>query len=126
MLFALFAIVVTIVTAMWSNRAIVEWAAQRSGIRTPLGAAWRAVKSDLGRHLLIALAIFVIGMAGSSFFSSFSMFAAFGDSLGRHGGFNMVTLPVRLIGSMLNSAFSALIGSWFLASYAALAVESKP
>lgn len=124
-LFMLFAIVVAVVTGMWTNRSIVQWAAQRGEIRQALSTGWRAIKTDLGRHLLVALAIFVIAMAGSSFFASFSMFAAFGDSVRGTAAFNMVTLPIRLVGSLLSSAFSAVIGSWYIASYAALAVENK-
>lgn len=124
-LFLFVAIIVAIVTGMWTNRAIAQWAADRIGTRAALAIAWRAVKSDLARHLLIALAIMVVAMAGSTFFASFSWFAAFGDSLGRNATFNMMTLPLRLIGSLLSSAFSALIGSWYLASYSALAVENK-
>jgi hypothetical protein len=124
--FMLFAIVVAIVTGMWTNRAIADWAAGDGNARHALATGWRAVKTDLGRHLLVALAIFVVAMAGSSFFAGFSMFAAFGDSFGHNASFNMMTLPIRLAGSLLSSAFSALIGSWYLASYGALAVESKP
>ena len=121
--FMLFAIIVAVVMGMWTNRAIAQWAADQTGARATLRVAWRAVKSDLARHLLIALAIFVVAMAGSSFFASFSMFAAFGESLGRNASFNMITLPLRLVSSLLSSAFSALIASWYLASYSALAVE---
>jgi hypothetical protein len=122
----LFAIVIGVVTGMWTNRAIADWAAQRLDARAAVRSGWRAVKTDLGRHLLIALAIIVIAMAGSSFFASFSMFAAFGDSVGRNAPFNMITMPIRLIGTILSWGFSSLIGSWYLASYAALAVENKP
>ena len=126
LVFMLFSIVVGVTTAMWTNRAIADWAVQRSGAREALASGWRAVKTDLGRHLLVALAIFVVAMAGSSIFSGFSMFASFGDSLGRNATYGLVTMPLRLIGSLLSTAWSAIIGSWFLASYSALAVERKP
>jgi hypothetical protein len=125
LLFLLFAIVVAMVTGMWVNRAIVNWAAQRTTARASLGTAWRALKSDLGRHLLAALAIIVVALAGSTVFASFSMFAAFGGAMGHNATFSLVTLPIRLVGSLLSSAFSALIGSWYIAAYAALAVENK-
>jgi len=126
MVIILFAIVIGLVTGMWTTRAIADWAAQRLDARAAVRSGWRAVKTDLGRHVLVALAILVIAMAGSSFFGSFSMFAAFGDSVGRNAPFNMITMPIRLIGTILSWGFSSLIGSWYLASYAALAVESKP
>lgn len=112
------------VTGMWVNRSITEWAAHRFGAREALAAGWSAFRGDLGRHLLIFLAVFVAAMAGSSFFASFSFFAAFGDVFsGNHGMFNLATLPLRILGSLLNSAFSAIVSAWYLASYAALATE---
>jgi hypothetical protein len=112
------------VTGMWVNRAITEWAAHRRGARESLTAAWAAFRGDLGRHLLIFVAVFIAAMAGSSFFASFSFFAAFGDVVGGHQGtFNLAMMPMRVLGSLLNSAFSAIVSAWYLASYSALATE---
>ncbi len=118
-------IVVGIVTGMWTNRAVVDWATNGTDASASLSGAWKAFRGDLGRHLLVAAAAIVVGMAGSSFFASFSFFAAFGDSLGSHGMFNLVTLPIRLVASLGSTAFSAAITSWYVAAYAALAVEKK-
>jgi hypothetical protein len=121
---SLLLIVVGAVTGMWINRAINEWAAHRFGTRDALSAGWSAIKADLGRHLLILIAVFVVAMAGSSFFASFSFFAAFGDAFGgNHGIFTLFTMPLRLLGTLLSSAFSAVVTAWYLASYAALSVE---
>jgi hypothetical protein len=122
----LFGIVLGLVTGMWTNRAIANWAAQRSTARHALATGWRAVKMDFGRHLLIALAIIVVALAGSSAFSSFSMFGSFGHSMRGDNIINVMTAPVRMFGAILSWAFSALIGSWYLASYSALSVENKP
>lgn len=117
-------IVVGAVTGMWVNRSVNEWAVRRAGARESLSAGWTAMRADLGRHLLIFLAVIVVAMAGSSFFASFSLFAAFGNTFGGRGGMaNLVTLPLRLIGSVLNSAFSGAVSAWYLASYAAVATE---
>ena len=120
----LFALVVMLTTIMWCNRAIVAWAAQRQGIRVALRTGWRAIKSDLGRHVLIALVMILVSMAVSSALSSFSMMGGFGDY--RHNlSFSLVMMPVRMIGQVLGTAFSAMVASWYIASYAALAVENK-
>ena len=117
-------IVVGIVTGMWVNRALNEWAVRNYGTRAALAAGWQAIRADLGRHLLIMLAIFVVGMAGSSFFASLSFFAAFGEAFGDSRGiFNLFTIPVRVFASLLSSAFSAAMSAWYLASYAGLAAE---
>jgi hypothetical protein len=79
----------------------------------------------VGRHLLIVIAIMVIAMAGSSFFASFSYFAAFGEMFHRGSVVQVFTIPLRLIGTLLNWAFSAFVASWFLGAYGALAVERE-
>jgi hypothetical protein len=119
---ALLLIVVGALTGMWINRSINEWAAHGYGARESLAAGRAAVRTDLGRHLLILIAVIVVAMAGASFFSSFSFFAAFGDVFsGRHINFSFA--PIRLIGSLLNSVFSAIVSAWYLAAYSALATE---
>ncbi|MFP5245315.1 MAG: hypothetical protein ACLGH0_01380 [Thermoanaerobaculia bacterium] len=121
-------LIVTIVTAMWTTRAITDWAVRREGARDALSSGWRSLKSDFGRHLLIALAVLVVTLAGSSFFATFGFFASFGEALGRHSDpfAGIFTFPLRFAGSFLNSIFSAAVGSWFLAAYGALAVENEP
>jgi hypothetical protein len=117
-------IVVGPLTGMWINRSINEWAVHGSGIPESLAAGRSAIRADFGRHLLIFIAVFVVAMAGASFFSSFSFFAAFGDLFGqRHGGIHLFLFPLRLVGSLLNSVFSSIVSAWYLASYSALATE---
>lgn len=118
-------IVVGMVTSMWAARAVVEWASHGSGATAALANAWAAIKADVGRHLLIALAVVVIAMAGSSFFASFSYFAAFGEMFHRGATVQVFTIPLRVIGSLLNWGFSAFVASWYLAAYGALAVERR-
>lgn len=117
-------IVVGAVTGMWVNRAINEWAVRRAGARESLSFAWTALRADLGRHVLIFIAVLVVAMAGSSFFASFSLFAAFGETFGHHHGIvNLATLPLRIVGSLLNAAFSGIVSAWYVAAYSALAAE---
>lgn len=110
-------------TGIWVNRSINDWAVHRFGTRESLAAGRAAMRTDFGRHLLIFIAVFVVSMAGASFFSSFSFFAAFGDIFGRHDGAFNVLFPLRIMGSVLNSIFSAVVSAWYLASYSALATE---
>jgi hypothetical protein len=118
-------IVVGFVTGVWTNRAIADWAVRRSGARDALSGAWAALKADLARHVLIALAMIVIAIAGASFFSSFSYIAAIGGAMHRGVGMNFFTLPLRLGATVLNWVFSSFVTSWYLASFAALAVEGR-
>jgi hypothetical protein len=116
-------IVIGIITGMWTNRAIVDWAAHDTGAAASLSGAWRAFRADLGRHILVAAAAIVIAMAGSSFFAGFSIFASFGEAIDRHGLASLITLPIRLLTSLASTALSAAITSWYVAAYAALTVE---
>ena len=118
-------IVVGVVTGIWTNRAIADWAVQRTGAAASLSGAWRALKADLGRHLLIAVMMIIIAIAGSSLFSTFSFFASFGETMHRTMSVSFFTMPLRLFGTVLNWAFSGFVGCWMFAAYAALAVETK-
>lgn len=116
-------IVVGLVTSMWTNRAVAHWAVTAAGARESLTAGWRAIFDDFARHALIALAVVVVAIAGSMFFSSFSLFATLGESIGNRDVFVFVTLPVRILASLLSSAFSAAVSGWYLASYSGIAAE---
>lgn len=118
-------LVVGFVTGMWTNRAIADWAVHRAGISDALADGWRAIRTDLGRHLLVAVAVLVVAIAGSMFFSSFSFFAAFGESLADSVMFNLVTFPIRMLGWILSSIFSAAVANWYIASYASVALERR-
>lgn len=119
------AFLVTIVTGIWTNRAIADWATNRTGPAASLATAWAALKADLGRHVLIAIALVIVALAGSSLFASFSFLGAFGQVLHERALFNLFSLPLRFAGSLLNMIFSAFVSGWALAAYSALAVETK-
>jgi hypothetical protein len=114
---------VAIVTSIWVNRAIADWAVRRAGTRDALAAGWTAVKGDFGRLFLIALAVFVVAMAGSTFFAGFSLFGAFGGAFSDSSAAMLMMLPLRVLTTLCSSAFSAAMTSWFLAAYASVAVE---
>jgi hypothetical protein len=121
---ALLFIPIAVVVGMWVNRAIANTAVRRLSAREALGNAWRALRFDVARHVLVMLAILVVGLAGSAFFSTFSAFGAIGHVLTRQTAtFNMVTFPLRMIGSLLSTALSACIAAWYLAAYSGIAVE---
>jgi hypothetical protein len=117
-------IVVGGITGIWVNRAVTEWAVHRFGARQALTAGWSAFRGDLGRHLLVFVAVIVVAMAGSSFFAGFSMVGAIFDVTSRsHNTMDFFAFPVRILGSLFNSAFSSIVSAWYLATFAALASE---
>jgi hypothetical protein len=118
-------IVTAVVTGMWTNRAIVDAALYGTAASESLSRAWKEIRADLGRHIAITAAVIVVAMAGSSFFASFSVFANFGQAMDHHGMFSLITLPLRIVGSLGSTAFSTALTSAYVAAYAALAVEGK-
>ncbi|HEY0155706.1 MAG TPA: hypothetical protein VGF28_00285 [Thermoanaerobaculia bacterium] len=116
-------VIVAIVAAIWINRAIVDWAIRRAGARDALAAGWQATRADLGRHVLIAVALYVVMMAGSTFFASFSFAAGLGEAVSDSGFALMFTLPLRMFGTLCSYAFTAGVTAWFLAAYAGVATE---
>ena len=118
-------ILVAIITNIWANRAIADWATLGTGAGKSLSHAWAAMKADLGRHVLLALALVIVALAGSSVFASFSAVGAFGQVMHERAIFGLVSLPLRFVGTFLNMIFSSFVSGWALASFAALSVEGK-
>ena len=117
--FLLFLFAVAVVTNVWCMKAIIVCVARARGAVESLGIAWREFKSDAGRHIAVAVILFVIMFIGAMMFSSVSAFSNIDDS----AMFQLMTLPLQLTSSLLNSVFSAFMTGWFLASFAALTVE---
>ena len=112
----LVAIVVSIVTNLCSQKAIVVNAATNANAAASLGLAWTQFVADAGRHIVLAVIMFVVMMAGSSVFAGFSFMSGWNDS----AAFNLAIFPLQMIGSVANSIFSAAVTSWFIASLATI------
>jgi hypothetical protein len=123
LLTALFALLVVFVAAMWTVRATAELGLGGITARAAMGRAWSALRGDFGRHLIVALVMFVVGMAGSTFFAGVSFLIGFGETFNDSNVFPLVTLPFRFATSIINSILSAVISTWYLGSYAAMAAE---
>lgn len=121
----LLGVAVAIVAGIWTIRSTAEWGLGGRNAREAMRGAWSAMRDDFWRHLLVAVVMIVVGMAGSTLFASFSFIAGFGESLNDSLAFSLITLPIRFAGSILSSILSAAIGTWYLASYAAMAVERE-
>jgi hypothetical protein len=119
----LFFVVIAIVTSLWTSRAIVGWTMRHESARAALRTAWGAIKRDRARHALVALVVFVVSGTGSSILSGVGGFSLIGHSLNQTALVAFITMPLQLAGWLVSAAFSAVMAGWFLASYAALAVE---
>ena len=118
----LFVIPIAVVTGIWTEKAIVVSVVRRMGAMRALGDAWREFRGDAGRHIAIALVMFIVSFAASMVFGSLSTLASIGQP--RHG-VSLVILPMQMTVSILNSILSSIVGAWFLACFSSLSVEQK-
>src|SRR5439155_13537227 len=117
----LFMIPVAIVMNIWVEKAIVDCVARNSGADTSLRNAWSEMISDAGRHIAVAAVMFGVTMAASTVFSTFSTMGGFSSD----SRLNIMLMPVQFSASIANGIVSAAVRAWFLASFAALATESR-
>lgn len=108
---------VVVVTGIWTQKAIVDACARRTTAMDSLRAAWREFRSDLGRHLAVAAIMFAVTLGAAMVAASFSSMASFGHQPG------LEMIPLQFTSSILESVASSAVGAWFLACFAALAVE---
>lgn len=120
--FLLFLIPVFIVSAIWTQKAIIDAVARGLAAGDAMRAAWRELRTDLGRHLGVAAVMFVVTMAASMVFSGLSAMGSFG----RSSSYDIMMIPLQFSSSIASSIFSAAVSAWFLACYTALAVEPRP
>ena len=112
-------IVTAVITNIWCQKAIVVCVDRLHRAPGALGEAWREFRADAGRHIGVALILFLLMIVGSGVFASISFVGGWNDS----ATFALALLPLQLIGSIANSIFSAVIQSWFVACFAALTVD---
>lgn len=113
----LLAIPVTIVAGVWTQKAIVVAMARDCGARDAVSTSWREVKLDFLRHVVVALALMAVSLVGSSLFGGISGALSFASPTPR---LMLALMPFRVVLWVLSTAFSAAVGGWMLASFAAL------
>lgn len=116
-----FTIGVVVVTNIWCQKAIIVCAARTHRAIGALGEAWREFRADAGRHIGVALILFLLMMVGTGVFASISAMTGISDS----PAFALAVMPIQLIGSFANTIFSTIMAAWFLACFAALSVDSR-
>jgi hypothetical protein len=110
-----------IVTSIWCKKAITICVARAVGARDALRQGWREFKADLGRHLAVAVIVFVISMALNSLVSGFSV----PMNIGQHKFPTMALMfaPVRVIAGVIQGMIGAAISSFFLACFVSMTEE---
>lgn len=116
-----FFVLVAIVTNIWCQKAIVVCVGRTHRTVGALGEAWREFRADAGRHIGVALILFLLMIVGSGVFASFSALGGINDS----PSWALAMMPMQMAGSLLNSVFSTIVAAWFLACFATLAVDVR-
>jgi hypothetical protein len=118
---AFVAMIVLIVTNIVCQKAIVIAAQRRIDGMTALRKAWHAMRADFGRHFAVAFIMMVLLFGGTGVLTMVSF--GFAVPAMTHSFAGLMFMPMRLLTSFASSVFSAMVGNWFMASYAALSSE---
>jgi hypothetical protein len=112
---------VGIVTSIWCTKAITICVARALPARESLRLGWREFRADLGRHLGVALILFVISMALSSLVSVFSVPMSITEH--RIPTMALMFAPIRLVTGVVQGIVGAAIGSCLLACFVSMTEE---
>jgi hypothetical protein len=112
---------VAIVVSIWCAKAITICVARSLPARESLRLAWRAIRTDLGRHLAVAVIAFVVSMAINSIVSAFSIPMTISSQ--HLPSLELFFTPVRLASGIVQSMVSAGIGCWLIACFVSMTEE---
>jgi hypothetical protein len=112
---------IAIATSIWCTKAITICVARSLLAREALRLAWREIRADLGRHLAIALIVFVLSIALNSVVSGFSIPMTFSSH--QIPSMTLLFAPVRIIGGVIQGVISAAIGSFLIACFVSMTEE---
>lgn len=120
MVFLIF--IVALLASVWVQKAVLHVVGRGLPARRALSEARWQIGSDLGRHVGLALIMLVLAIGGAIVIGSMSAGLSLGqDSL----TWQLLTSPLRLAASFLNTAYSAAVASWFMACLAAIQSETS-
>jgi len=112
---------VGIVTSIWCTKAITICVARAVSAREALSLGWRAFRADLGRHLAVAVIMFVISMAINSVFSAFSV--PMNITTHRLPTLALMFAPARIVLGVVQGIVGAAVGSCLLACFVSMTEE---
>jgi len=120
----LIGIPVSVIVAIWTQKAIAVCVARAVTAGASLSQAWAGIWADFGRHLAVALILFVVTFGGAMVISMFTMpFSMIHQTTHASPLVEIAFAPARIVSSFLQSIFSAAVGLWFLASFVGLTEE---
>lgn len=112
-LWAFFAIMVALATALWTMKAIVVSMTRNLDARASLKEARRAIRAEPGSHFAVGFIMLVIWFGGTALIGTVSGVM----SIGHATPLALLTAPLQIFVSLINAVFSSALESWFLASF---------
>ena len=112
---------IALLAAVWTEKAIAVCLMRNANATESLRVARRDIRSDLGRHFIVAFIMFVVTVGGSGVLG---MMSTPFSLLHQNQPLLMVfTAPAQIVVSFAQTILSAATGMWFLAAYIALTGE---
>ena len=112
-LWAFFAVLIGLATALWTMKAIVVAMMRSLDARAALAEARRAIRAEPGAHFAVGFIMMVLWLGGTMLIGGISG----AMSMGHATPLALLTAPAQIILSLFNAIFSAALESWFLASF---------
>jgi hypothetical protein len=112
---------VGIATSIWCKKAITICVARAMSANESLRLGWREFRADLGRHLAIAVIVFVLSMALNSLVSAFSV--PMNITQHKVPDLTLMFAPVRIATGVLQGMIGAAVSSFFLACFVSMTEE---
>jgi hypothetical protein len=112
---------VGIATSIWCKKAITICVARAMSARESLRLGWREFRADLGRHLAIAVIVFVISMALNSVVSAFSV--PMNITQHKVPDLTLMFAPARVVIGVIQGMIGAAVSSFFLACFVSMTEE---
>lgn len=112
-LWAFFAVIVALATALWSMKAIVLSMTRNLDARASLKEARLAIRAEPGPHFAVGFIMLVIWLGGTALIGTMSGVM----SIGHATPLALITAPLQIVISLINAIFSSALESWFLASF---------
>ncbi len=123
-LFILVTIPLAIIVAIWTQKAITICVGRATAAGAALRVGWDAIRGDFGRHLAVAFIVFVVAFGGAMAISMLTApISMLRGAIPSEPFVAIAFAPAQILASILQSAFSAAVGLWFLASYVGLTEE---
>ena len=112
---------VAVICGIWTQKAIAVCVARAANASDSMRIAKEQMKSDFGRHFIVAFVLLVISIGGSGVISMLSM--PFSMMQPHHPIAVPFFAPMQVVVSLAQSVFSGAIGAWFLACFVSLTEE---